>query len=213
MLDKSKAALAAGAVACTAIVAGGGIADAASHHKRHTKRHATSTTSGSSRETALTGDTATKAKDAAVAAVGGTAGRASTEDPSDASGAAYEVHVTKADGTKVEVLEDSSFNVIKVQADSQRRGRHGHGGRRGAGNGETELTGDTATSAKNAAVAAVGGTAWRASTEDPSDSSGAAYEVHVTKDDGSEVEVLEDSSFNVIKVQSSPQSQHPDRNE
>jgi hypothetical protein len=33
-------------------------------------------------------------------------------------------------------------------------------------------------------------------------------EVHVTKSDGSEVEVLLDSSFNVVKTQASPQGQH-----
>jgi uncharacterized membrane protein YkoI len=201
------------AVAATSAVAlgVGGVADAASQHRQHAKRHATkkkhssaSTTSGSrGAETELTGATAQSAKDAALAAVpGGTVWRASTEDPSDASGAAYEVHVTKSDGSEVEVLEDSTFKVIATNASRQHHG-DGHGGRGGS---ETELTGATAQSAKDAALTAVpGGTVWRASKEDPSDASGAAYEVHVTKSDGSEVEVLEDSSFNVIATNASQQ--------
>ena len=76
----------------------------------------------------------------------------------------------------------------------------------GARHNEPELTGDTATQAKDAALKATGGgTAWRASKEDPAESTGAAYEVHVTKTDGSEVEVLLASDFSVVKTQPSPQ--------
>ena len=111
---KAALALAASAVAAVGAV---GIADAASHKKHTTKRHATSTSSRSNNETLLTGATAQSAKDAALAAVpGGTVTRASTEDPKDASGAAYEVHVTKSDGTEVEVLEDSAFKVLSTKA-------------------------------------------------------------------------------------------------
>src|SRR3954454_1017317 len=71
---------------------------------------------------------------------------------------------------------------------------------------ESELTGDTATQAKAAALKETGGgTAWRASKEDSSENTGAAYEVHVTKTDGSEVEVLLASDFSVVKTQASPQ--------
>ena len=59
-------------------------------------------------ETVLTGDDLTKATSAAEAAVpGATAQRAET----DAEGAAYEVHMTKSDGSVVTVKLDSSFNV------------------------------------------------------------------------------------------------------
>ncbi len=68
-------------------------------------------------EKPVTGDAATKAQQAAVAHVGeGTAGDVTT----DASGNGYEVTVTKADGSQVEVHLDSSFNAIE-----------GHGGRHG----------------------------------------------------------------------------------
>ncbi|MEA2467248.1 MAG: hypothetical protein QOJ57_1374, partial [Thermoleophilaceae bacterium] len=42
------------------------------------------------------------------------------------SGAAYEVHVTKSDGTEVEVLEDSAFKVLSTKASPNHDGRHGH---------------------------------------------------------------------------------------
>src|SRR5690348_2055653 len=70
---------------------------------------------------------------------------------------------------------------------------------------ETELSGEAAAKAKAAALAAVpGGTVLRASTEDPSDPSKAAYEVHVRKSDGSEVEVQLDSSYKVLAVHAAP---------
>jgi len=59
-------------------------------------------------ETILTGDELSKATAAAEAAVpGATAQRAET----DAEGAAYEVHMTKSDGSVVTIKLDSSFNV------------------------------------------------------------------------------------------------------
>ena len=62
-------------------------------------------------ETNLSGDDLTKATAAAEAAVpGATAERAET----DAEGAAYEVHMTKADGSVVTVKLDASFNVTST---------------------------------------------------------------------------------------------------
>jgi len=62
-------------------------------------------------ETVLTGDDLTKATTAAQAAVpGATVQRAET----DAEGAAYEVHMTKADGSIVTVKLDSNFNVTET---------------------------------------------------------------------------------------------------
>ena len=74
-------------------------------------------------------------------------------------------------------------------------GQSGPSGPTGAGNGETALSGSTLTSASNAALTAVPGTVDRASTE--TDATG-AYEVIVTKSDGSRVKVIEDSSFTVL---------------
>jgi len=66
------------------------------------------------------------------------------------------------------------------------------------GPNETLLTGDTATKAKDAALAAVpGATVIRVET----DSSGAGtYEAHLKKSDGTEVTVLMDSSFKVTST-------------
>jgi hypothetical protein len=80
---------------------------------------------------------------------------------------------------------------------SSTTGTTGQSGPPGAGNGETALTGATLTSASNAALAAVPGTVDRATTE--TDATG-AYEVIVTKSDGSRVKVIEDSSFNVLST-------------
>jgi outer membrane lipoprotein SlyB len=64
-------------------------------------------------ETVLTGDTLTKATAAAKKAIsGGTVIRAET----DAEGAAYEVHMTKSDGSSVTVKLDSGFNVTSTEA-------------------------------------------------------------------------------------------------
>ncbi len=62
------------------------------------------------------------------------------------------------------------------------------------GPGETLLTGSAAASAKQAALAAVpGATVIRVET----DSSGAAYEAHLTKADGTQVTVKMNSAFKV----------------
>ena len=64
-------------------------------------------------ETLLTGDTAAKVKEVALAKVsGGTVIRVET----DADGhAAYEAHMTKADGSPVTVYVDKDFNFVSVQ--------------------------------------------------------------------------------------------------
>jgi hypothetical protein len=73
-------------------------------------------------ETLLTGDTLAKVTDAAKAKVsGGTIIRVET----DADGnAAYEAHMTKADGTPVTVYVDKDFNFVSVETG----GPGGHGG-------------------------------------------------------------------------------------
>jgi hypothetical protein len=118
MTDTPKKAALAIAASAAAALGAFGVADAAST-KHATKRAGSAQTArGPQNEPALTGDTLGSASDAALAAVpGGTVERASKEDPNGASGAAYEVHVRKSDGSHVEVLEDSSFKVLSVKAD------------------------------------------------------------------------------------------------
>jgi hypothetical protein len=64
-------------------------------------------------ETALTGDVAAKVKAAALAKVAGTVDRVETNVDSSAP---YEAHITKADGTQVEVQVTSDYTVAAVNA-------------------------------------------------------------------------------------------------
>src|SRR4051812_38906723 len=97
-------------------------------------------------ETELIGATAAKVKAAVLAKLpGATVERMSTEDPAENTGAAYEAHVTKSDGTHVEVLLDKAYAVLSVKDDQHGFGRHGPGG---FGHNETELSGATAAKVK-----------------------------------------------------------------
>lgn len=151
-------------------------------------------------ETPLTGDVLAKVKAAALARTGGTVDSATTESDSSTAAAVYEAHVTKADGSHVTVILDNGYNVLSVET-GHGRGGHERGGHGRGGSGEAALTGDTATSAKAAAVAKVGGTAESATTENDSDNAAAAYEVRVTKSDGTHVTVILDKSFSVLSVE------------
>ena len=85
-------------------------------HKAHTLSQTTKSANSSGSETPLTGTTLTSATAAAVAAVpGGTVKSATTE--TDGTGA-YEVILTKTDGTRAKVVEDASFNVLSTTATS-----------------------------------------------------------------------------------------------
>jgi hypothetical protein len=71
------------------------------------------------KEELLTGTTADNVRAAASAAVpGATIQRVET----DAEGAAYEAHITKADGTNVTVKIDKNFKVTTVETDSNHGG-------------------------------------------------------------------------------------------
>jgi predicted lactoylglutathione lyase len=156
-------------------------------------------------EETLTGDVADKVTAAALEAVpGGTIERVETDD----DGAAYEAHMTDADGNPVTVTFDDSFAVVEIQEGGPGGGRGGHGGDRGGhgggrgghggGEGEEALTGDVATQVTAAAEAAVpGGTIERVET----DADGAAYEAHMTDADGNRVTVTFDDSFAVVEIQ------------
>jgi len=171
-----------------------------------TKGGTTTTTTGTTAgkpartpETPLTGDTLAKVEAAAVAKVGGKVDSATTENDGPNAAAAYEAHVTKADGTHVTVILDKDYAVLDVLTGHGPGGHHRGGP--GHGNGESPLAGDVATKAKAAAVAKVGGTADEATTETDGSNGAAAYEVHVTKVDGTHVEVILDKSYNVLAVE------------
>jgi hypothetical protein len=92
-----------------------GIASAASGSSSSTTTAAAQNPWGHQRsdETLLTGTTEAKVRAAALAEVpGGSIVRVET----DADGhAAYEAHMTKADGTPVTVYVDKSYNVVSVE--------------------------------------------------------------------------------------------------
>ena len=204
MTSKILKASAGGAALAACALVGATVAFGAGSTTKTTSTK-TSTTSNAGKaahtpETALTGDVLAKVKAAAIAKVGGTVDSATTENDSSNAAAAYEAHVTKSDGTHVTVILDKSYGVLAVETGQGGRGGH-HGDGRG-GNGETALTGDTATKAKAATVAKTGGTAERATTENDGSDPAAAYEVHVTKADGSHAVVILDKNYAVLTVES-----------
>jgi hypothetical protein len=190
--------LAAVAAIAGAALGGAGVAGAVTNRSTQAPPSGATAPRGNPNETALTGDTLKSATDAALAAnAGAKVVAATTEDPAENTGAAYEVHITKADGTPATVLEDSAFKVLSTRTGER------HGDHRGPGGNPNEkaLTGDTLAKAKAAAQAAVSGaTVDFATAEDPAENTGAAYEVHAHTSSG-EVTILLDKSFKVVKTE------------
>jgi uncharacterized membrane protein YkoI len=191
------------ALAAVGLVGGTVAAGAATGTSKATTT--TTSTSGSkparTPETPLTGDVLAKVTAAAIAKVGGTVDAATTENDSTDPAAVYEAHVTKADGSHVTVVLDKAYAVRAVETGRGSGGPRGHGHGGFGGSGETPLTGDVATKAKAAAIAKVGGTADAATSENDSSNAAAAYEVHVTKADGSHVTVILDKAYGVVAVE------------
>jgi uncharacterized membrane protein YkoI len=156
---------------------------------------ATAASSAKVAETPLTSDDLAKATAAAQTAVpGATIDRAETEGDGSA---AYEVHVTKADGTHATVKLNSDFSVNVIE-----EGKAGGGGNGGPhqANGitETPLTGDELAKATAAAnTAAPGSSIERAET----DADGDSFEVHITKADGTRATVKLNADFSVKTVE------------
>jgi uncharacterized membrane protein YkoI len=142
-------------------------------------------------ETTVTGTKAATLKAAALKQVpGGTVERISTD--TDHAGAAYEVHVRKSDGSEVTVLFDANLKYVATETD---RGHHGGGGR---GGNETAVTGTNATTLKAAARKQVPDATVDEVTTDSGD---AAYEVHMTKPDGTDVTVKFDKNLKFVAVE------------
>jgi len=109
-----------------AVIGGGAVANAATSASSTPTTPAASSSASSSQaqgapqgrhtangktEAALTGDVATKVRAAALAKVAGTVERVETNVDSSAP---YEAHITKADGTEVEVQVNSDYTVAAV---------------------------------------------------------------------------------------------------
>src|SRR5205814_1709633 len=118
-------ALAACALAGATVAFGAGTAKQAAYATTTTTGSTTMSRSGHVPETELTGDVLAKVKAAAIAKVGGTVDSATTENDSSDAAAAYEAHVTKADGTHVKVILDNAFNVLSVETQATGPAMHG----------------------------------------------------------------------------------------
>ncbi len=71
----------------------------------------------------------------------------------------------------------------------------------GGGDSEEQLTGPDAQKAKSAAIAAVGGATITGVERDDGYGTGGVYEVEVTRDDGTQLEVHLDGDYNVVGQQ------------
>jgi uncharacterized membrane protein YkoI len=129
----------------------------------------------------LTGDTLARASEAALAHTGG--GEVIETETEDEGNIAYSVDVRLTDGSVVEVDLDSSFQVVGDEPDDE--------------GGDQALTGATLEQASAAALAHTGG---GEVVETEAEGGGdVAYSVDVRLEDGSEVEVDLDESFQVVR--------------
>lgn len=129
-----------------------------------------------------------QAEQAALAAVG--EGQVTWSGPEDDRGAAWEVEVTRPDGSELDVLVAADGSIVK-QID-RFTGRADDGAEAASADGTVTLQ-----EAERIAVAAVG--EGRVTWSGREDDRGAAYEIEVTRDDGTEVDVLIDAAGNVVQ--------------
>lgn len=123
-MSKTRTKLTAVAAVCAAGIGGGAAANAATStttspasaaaaapSQSAVSAHQGGHTHNGKTETLLTGATAAKVRAAALARVPGTVERVETNVDSSAP---YEAHITKSDGTEVEVQVNSDFSVAAV---------------------------------------------------------------------------------------------------
>lgn len=144
----------------------------------------TATASGDDGE--LTGADLDRASSAAVEAAGG--GRVTGSEVADDAGAAYEVEVTRDDGTEVDVLLADDFSVVREDTEDTDADGDADGD-------ERAVTDQQRAAAERAATEAVGG--GDAVDVEADDDTGAAYEVEVVLD-GAEWTVTLDDSFGLV---------------
>jgi hypothetical protein len=127
MKDKLKGALIATGVIAVLVTGGAAIAGATGGGSSSDPAD-----KGEKKETPITGSALNRAGHAALKEVG--SGRVTQTEAGDEEGA-YEVEVTKADGSQVDVHLDKNFAVIDAKADKEDSGKDGSGGD-GDGDGE-----------------------------------------------------------------------------
>jgi hypothetical protein len=81
-------------------------------------------TAGDDEDEMVTGPAAERARAAALARVG--EGRVTAVERENEGGAAFEVEVTRSDGSTVEVMLDASYGVVSVGSDDE-KGEDGSG--------------------------------------------------------------------------------------
>jgi uncharacterized membrane protein YkoI len=144
----------------------------------------------------LTGGERDRATSAALEAVG--EGKVTDTESDDEEGA-YEIEVTKADGTQVDVHLDKDYQVLSQVADDEDSDdRDDDGDRdddRDRDADDRVLSAEEKAAAEKAALAEVDGTVTDA---EASDDPGEAYEVEVVTADGVEWTVELDESFTVL---------------
>lgn len=128
-----------------------------------------------------------QAEQAALAAVGD--GQVTWSGPEDDRGAAWEIEVTRSDGTEVDVLVAADGSIVN-QVDKYTGPAQGGAGSSASG-GQVTLQ-----DAERLAVEAVG--EGRVTWSGREDERGAAFEIEVTLDDGREVDVLIDANGNLV---------------
>lgn len=171
-MNKKKMLIGAGSLAGVAVLTAGGISVA----------FASGSSSSDHHDRPLTGNTLQQASTAAITAAGG--GTVTESERSDDAKSAYEVEVTTANGTIVDVDLDKNFLVVKKETEAK-------------DDSDKPLTGATLTQASAAAITAAGG--GTVTDSELSDDSLSAYEVEVTTANGTVVDVHMDKSFAVVK--------------
>lgn len=176
---KKKTVLIGSALAAVLVLGGTGVAVAV--------------TEPSENDGQLTGTTLEKASNAALKEVG--EGKVTDSEADDGG---YEIEVTLDDGSDVDVALSESFAIIRVDRDNDDSddGTNGGSGTDTDGTG-TPLTDEERSSAEAAALAEVPGTI---TDVDRSDDADHAFEVDVTRADGTQADVELDEAFAVVRV-------------
>jgi len=121
-----------------------------------------------------------------------------TDSETDDEGGAYEIEVTRDDGTQVDVHLDSDFSVLSTDEDGVDDGNDSEDNDAD----DRALGADEQKQAEQAALAEVGqGDVTDVGAEDGTvDGKDVAYEVEVTRGDRTEVDVYLDKSFAVVST-------------
>ncbi|NQX28278.1 PepSY domain-containing protein [Microbacteriaceae bacterium VKM Ac-2854] len=192
-MRKKTMIIAGSAVAAAFVLGGTGIAFAA--------------TDGFGGSDALTGSDLDRASAAAIAEIGG--GTVTAAERDDDGLKLYELDLVGSDGTEYEVRLDADFAVVSVDRDDSDLSSSNDSTDRGSTDDSTDrsstartdpddLVGAELQQASDAALAAVGGgTVTEAERSDDADH---AFEVEVTRADGTDVDVELDAAFAVVRT-------------